>query len=51
MFAVAVPDNAFALTSVNSAGRTSVNSLPGLSADAMSPLLLMTMVYVTLDPV
>lgn len=50
MFATAVPLVALALTSVNEEGKTSVSSLPGLSAWASVPELVRTIVYVTTEP-
>lgn len=44
MFATAVPLVAFALTRVNEDGKTSVSSLPGLSAWASVPALVRTIV-------
>src|SRR5258708_6838920 len=50
MFATAVPLVALALTSVSEDGKTSVISLPGLSAWARVPALVRTIVYVTTGP-
>jgi hypothetical protein len=44
VLAAAVPLEAVAETSVSCAGRTSVSSLPGLSACALVPLLVRTIV-------
>jgi hypothetical protein len=48
--ATAVPLVAFALTSVRPAGRTSVNSSPGLSPEAEEPEFEIVIVYVTVPP-